>query len=313
MPLAGARRSEPELRQSSKKARRWQAWTDLAPEVALREAVGRRAVLHGMGCAACAAARLFLPASDARAQAAFERLDRAERLRLADMAFDLARRTGASHADLRICGYRSQNFATREGRLDNIQTGISTGFGMRLLIDAAWGFAASEMVDERSVREAIVRASENAVAIRRLGAVPVELEALQPHQDDWAMPMRIDPFEVADSDKIDLLLEVTEAAKAAGASYCSAHFAVVREEKFFASSIGSRINQSRVRVAPGFTVTAVNASTGRFASRSSVAAPPLSPPRQGAGRRRIPIRRRAGPRGSSATRTGRSRCSPPSP
>src|SRR5438552_8021102 len=38
----------------------------------LREAVGRRAVLHGMGCAACAAARLFLPASDARAQAAFE-------------------------------------------------------------------------------------------------------------------------------------------------------------------------------------------------------------------------------------------------
>jgi TldD protein len=238
------------------------------------EALGRRAVLHGMGCAACVAAgRLFLRASDARAQAAFERLDQVERLRLADMALDLARRAGASHADLRICGYRWQDLTAREGRLDNIQIGISTGFGLRVLIDAAWGFAASDIVDEGSIHEAIVRASENAAAIRRLGAVPVELEALQAYRDDWAMPMRVDPFEVPDSDKIDLLLEITEAAQAAGANYCTAHLAVVREQKFFANSIGSRINQKRVRVAPGFTVTAVNTSTGRFAFRSSLAAP----------------------------------------
>jgi len=241
---------------------------------AVSEALGRRAVLHGMGCAAClAAGRLLLPASDARAQAAFERLDQAERLRLADMALDLARGAGASHADLRICGYRSQDLTAREGRLDNIQSGLSTGFGLRMLIDAAWGFAAGEIVDERSIREAVARASENAAAIRRLGAVPVELEALQAHRDDWAMPMRTDPFEISDSEKIDLLLEVTETAKAAGASYCSAHLALVREEKFFANSVGSRINQTRVRVAPGFTVTAVDTSTGRFAFRSSLAAP----------------------------------------
>jgi TldD protein len=238
------------------------------------EALGRRTVLHGMGCAACwAAGRLLLPASDARARAAFARLDQPERLRLADMALDRARRAGASHADLRICAYRWQELTAREGRLDNIQSGISTGFGLRVLVDAAWGFAAGEIVDERSIGEAVASASENAAAIRRLGAVPVALEALQAYRDDWAMPMRIDPLEIPDRDKIDLLLEVTEAAKAAGASYCTAHLAIVREEKFFANSVGSRINQIRVRVAPGFTVTAVNTSTGRFASRSSLAAP----------------------------------------
>ena len=240
----------------------------------VREALGRRAVLHAMGCAACAAAgRLFLPASDARAQAAFERVDEAERLRLADMALDLARRAGASHADLRICRHRWQDLTARDGRLDNIQSGTSTGFGLRLLVDAAWGFAANEIVDESAIRRAIAAASENAAAIRRLGAVPVALETLPAYRDDWAMPLRLDPFEVADGNKIDLLLEVTEAAKAAGANYCTAHLAIAREEKFFANSVGSRISQSRVRVAPGFTVTAVNTSTGRFAFRSSLAAP----------------------------------------
>jgi TldD protein len=236
--------------------------------------VGRREVLHGMGCATCAAAaRLFLPESDARAQAAFERLDEAERLRLADMALGLARQAGASHADLRICAYRWQDLTARDGRLDNIQSGVGAGFGLRVLIDAAWGFAASEMVDENAIRQAVAAASENAAAIRRLGAIPVSIETLQAYRDDWTMPMRVDPFQVSDSDKIDLLLEVTEVAKAAGASYCTAHIALVREEKFFANSVGSRINQSRTRIAPGFIVTAVNTSTGRFAVRSSLAAP----------------------------------------
>ncbi len=240
----------------------------------MSEEIGRRAVLHGMGCAAClATGRLFLPASDACAERAFERLEKSERLRLADMALDLARRAGASHADLRICAHRWQDLTAREGRLDNIQTGVSTGFGMRVLIDGAWGFAANEIVDENAIRAAAASAAENAAAIKRLGAVAVELETLPGHREDWAMPMRIDPFEVPDRDKIDLLIAVTEAARTAGASYCTANLALVREEKFFANSVGSRIHQTRVRIAPGFTATAVNTSTGRFASRSSLAAP----------------------------------------
>jgi TldD protein len=238
--------------------------------------ITRRRFLHSAGCAACTAGLSVAFAarvSDAHAQAAFERLDAAERDRLADLVLDLARRAGASHADLRICRYRWQFLKARDGRLDQSLGGIQAGIGVRVLIDGAWGFAGAEMIDEPSVRSAAALARENAVAMRRLGATPVVLETLQAYRDDWVMPMRRDPFAIPEPEKIDLLLAVTEAARGAGASYSTARLNVVREEKFFASSVGSRINQTRVRVNPSFVVTAVDSSTGRFATRESLAAP----------------------------------------
>jgi len=236
--------------------------------------VSRRRVLHGLGCAACAGAghRLFL-ASPVRAQSSFERIDDAERARLADMALDLARRAGATYSDLRICRYVWQEINTRDGRLENNQTGVSVGFGLRILIDGSWGFAGDDAVDETSVQSAAQAAAENASAMRRLGMTPVLLETLDAVHDDWAMPMGTDPFAVPLSEKIDLLVAINEAARTAGATHSSAYVSFIKEEKFFASSVGSRITQKRVRVAPGFTVTAVNSQSARFASRSSLAAP----------------------------------------
>ena len=58
--------------------------------------------------------------------------------------------------------------------------------------------------------------------------------------------MTADPFLVPTDEKINKLLGINEAALKAGADYATASFAFVREEKFFASSIGSRIEQIRV-------------------------------------------------------------------
>ena len=237
--------------------------------------ITRRRFLHGAGCAACAAAagQLGLSVSDAQAQAAYERLDAAERDRLADMALDLAARAGAGHADLRICRYRWHDLRARDGRLERTQSGMHAGFGVRLLVDGAWGFAGSELVDEPSMRHAVTLAAENAAAMRRLAVTRVTIEPLKAYRETWTMPVGRDPFAVPDAEKIDLLLAVNEAARAAGADYSNAYLSTVREEKFFASSVGSRIEQTRVRVNPGFTVTAVNSATGRFAARSSLSAP----------------------------------------
>lgn len=241
----------------------------------MRHPISRRHFLHHTGCAACAAAAspFLAHVAPAAAQAAYERLDARERLRLADLAMDLARQAGASYADLRITRYRWQELTARDGRLDHIQSGSNVGFDVRFLIDGAWGFAGSPTVDEASVRAAAANAGNNARAMKRLGGAPVVLETLPAAQDEWTMPMRLDPFTVPDNEKIDLLLAVNAAAKASGADFSAAWVNIVREEKFFASSTGTRLTQSRTRIEPGFNVTATNRQTGRFAQRASLAPP----------------------------------------
>lgn len=236
--------------------------------------IGRRAFLHGAGCAACAAAvGWHLPQATAQDLRAFERLDSAERLRLADLAMDLAKRAGASHADLRICRYRWQELNVRDGRLDKNDSGVSLGFGLRVLIGGAWGFAGAMIVDEAQIRRAAESAASNAAAMRRLGAQRVELETLDAHRADWVMPMRRDPLDVPETEKIDHLMAVDAAARKAGASYSSVWCDTVREEKFFANTAGSRINQTRTRIAPGFYITAVDKQTGKFDGVNSLASP----------------------------------------
>ena len=57
---------------------------------------------------------------------------------------------------------------------------------------------------------------------------------------------------------------INAAAQSAGADYCSSNASFEREEKFFASSYGTCLRQSRVRSMPGFNVTVVDKSTGKF-------------------------------------------------
>ena len=85
---------------------------------------------------------------------------------LADVATQLAKKLGASYADIRINRYRSESIFTREQRVLNVSRGQSFGFGVRVLLKGAWGFAASPNVTVDSVR----RVTEQAIAIARANA-----------------------------------------------------------------------------------------------------------------------------------------------
>jgi TldD protein len=235
----------------------------------------RRRFLQHAGCAICAmgADPLLRHGSDAVAAQAYATLDPATRLKLADMAIDLAKRAGASYADVRIGRSEQEFIRARERRLDDLNSTHSVGFGVRVLADGSWGFAGSDLLEEEEVRRSVAWAVENARASRLIQATPVVLESVAAYQDEWRMPMLIDPFTVSTHEKAAKLIAINEAALQAGADYCTSSMTFVREEKLFASSTGSRITQMRVRSYPDFEITAVDKSTGRFASRSTLAAP----------------------------------------
>jgi TldD protein len=235
----------------------------------------RRRFLQHAGCALCAPAaeRLFFRATDAAAAVAYEKLDPAARLKLADMALELALRAGASYADIRIGRTEQEFLRARDRRLDELTSNLAVGFGVRVLLDGSWGFAGSELVEEAELRRVVGLAIENAQAARLIQTVPVTLEDVPAYREDWRTPVRIDPFSIATEVKAAKLLAINEAALAAGANYCTSLMRFVREEKLFASSRGSRIAQVRLRSAPYFEVTAIDRQSGRFASRASLAAP----------------------------------------
>src|SRR5204863_9538317 len=65
---------------------------------------------------------------------------------LADAALSTAKKLGASYADIRINRYRNQNVSTREREVLNVSSAQNFGFGVRVLINGTWGFAASPVM-----------------------------------------------------------------------------------------------------------------------------------------------------------------------
>jgi TldD protein len=205
-----------------------------------------------------------------------EYLDAATSRELAMRALEAARGAGASYADVRISRNRNQAIGTRERQITFVSDADTFGFGVRVIVDGAWGFASSRDVnaDEvvRVARQAAAQARANAVTSTRR----VELAPAEVHPDaTWRSPIRIDPFEVPIEDKVALLLQANEAALAVeGARFVNTNVFFLQQDKTFASTDGSYIDQTLYRTFPRMTVTAVGA--GDFQSRASTEVEPLA-------------------------------------
>jgi len=188
---------------------------------------------------------------------------------LAMRAIDAARQAGATYADVRISRNRQQALGTRERQITFFNDGDTFGFGVRVLANGAWGFAASRDVtaDEvvRVAREAVAQARANAVAMRQ----PVQLApADRVPEGKWTSPVQVDPFTVPIEEKVDLLLRANAAALAVqGARFVNSNMFFLKQEKTFASTDGSYIEQTLFRSYPTMNITAVG--TGDFQNRQS--------------------------------------------
>ena len=190
---------------------------------------------------------------------------------LALRAIDAAKAAGAEYADARISSARSQNIGTRERRVTNIGDNETFGFGVRVLVGGAWGFAASSNLtpDEvvRIARQAVAQAKANQAAM----VSPVVLAPVGPPvpNGEWSSPARIDPFTVAIEDKVAYLIEANAAALAAGARFVNSNMFFLKDEKTFASTVGTVTQQTIFRAQPGMSITMVSPDNRDFQTRQS--------------------------------------------
>ncbi len=196
---------------------------------------------------------------------------------LALRALDAARSAGAQYADVRISAGRTQNIFTRERRVAGINDRETFGFGVRALVDGAWGFAASSDVTVEEVTRVARQAVEQARANRAALVKPVTLAPTEPVPNGvWRAPARIDPFEVDLKDKAELLLAANEAALSVkGARFVNSSMFFLKDEKTYANTEGSLITQTIFRAQPSMNITAVSSDMADFQSRQSTDIQPM--------------------------------------
>jgi TldD protein len=173
-------------------------------------------------------------------------------------ALNTAQTLGASYADIRIVHRRMESITVKNGVVEALEQDESYGFGVRVIADGAWGFAASSNVAFQEIDQVVAQA----IAIARASAMfqnqPVVLAPVEPVQDRYTTPVEQDPFRVSLDKKINYLLRAdAEACAVRGASIVEGSLHAWRENKVFASTEGSYIEQEITKSGLGLQAMAV--------------------------------------------------------
>ncbi|WP_185750250.1 TldD/PmbA family protein [Stenotrophomonas sp. 278] len=226
--------------------------------------------LSGMGLAG-----LILPhARLIAAEQLLEPGDVGRRKVLAEAALAAAKRAGASYCDVRIGRYLNQAVITREAQVQNVTNRESSGIGIRVIVNGAWGFAATREQTPAAVLAAVNQAAAIARANATLQTRPVQLAPVKGVGEvSWKTPIRKNAMAVPVQEKVDLLLSLNAAALNAGANFINSTLFLVNEQKYFASSDGSFIDQDVHRIWLPFTATAIDKASGKFRTRAGLSSP----------------------------------------
>jgi TldD protein len=178
---------------------------------------------------------------------------------LTSRALDTATALGATYADVRVVRQLEEAITIKSGRLEGVAGGESEGFGVRVLVDGAWGFAASHSLStaeaDRVAAEAVRIARASATAIRR----PVVLDDRPPATGRYETPVEEDPFAVPLEQKLSDLLAADEALRRVdGIAWTESMYAAQRDEKTFAASDGSYTEQVITNLGAGLEANVID-------------------------------------------------------
>ena len=177
---------------------------------------------------------------------------------LTNRALDTATALGASYADVRVIRRIEESINIKSTRVEGVQSGETEGFGVRVLVDGAWGFAASHHLStgeaDRVAADAVRIAKASATALRH----PVVLDGRPPAHGRFETPVEEDPFEVPLDRKVaDLLAADRAMNEVKGIAFTESLYSAQREWKTFAASDGSFTEQVITHIGAGLEANAI--------------------------------------------------------
>jgi TldD protein len=183
------------------------------------------------------------------------------------------------YGDIRFQKKAVESIKVKNRNVETISKTEDQGFGIRVIVDGAWGFAASSIVSEAEMK----RVANKAIQVARASATTkkenVTLSEMEPYKDKYSSLYQIDPLNIPLDRKIELLLNATEILlKSDKIKVAEGSMDFFRTDKTFASTEGAFIEQMIVESGAGIIATAVdgaevqrrsypNSHRGDFATR----------------------------------------------
>src|ERR1700726_1270270 len=99
---------------------------------------------------------------------------------IANRALNVARQLGASYVDVRVMERTTEGIAVKNGRVEGVSSRMSSGFNVRVIVNGAWGFAASARMDYTEAERIAHQAVQIARASALVAGEPVRLSSLAP-------------------------------------------------------------------------------------------------------------------------------------
>jgi len=165
---------------------------------------------------------------------------------------------GASYADVRVVETRHQALLVRNGLVDGVSWSEDVGFGVRVVAEGAWGFAASCRMEPQEAERVVHLAVDIARASALAKQEDVDLGEPVVQHGTYRTPVQVDPFAVPVEAKLELLLRADhEMRRVRGVTTTEAELVFLRQRKTFASTEGSYLTQEIVESGCGIASTAV--------------------------------------------------------
>ena len=178
-----------------------------------------------------------------------------------DRALDGATAAGASYADVRVEQSERQMVSVKNGRPNGIGDSETRGFGVRVLVDGAWGFASSSRLEGPEIDRVARLAVEVARASGRARREAVYLGPPIRSVGTYHTAVQQDPFAVSLDDKLAVLLSAdAEMRTVQGVSVTEASFECLRIRKLLATSEGTFVEQVLVETGGGMEALALGES-----------------------------------------------------
>ncbi|HEX6481352.1 MAG TPA: TldD/PmbA family protein, partial [Ktedonobacteraceae bacterium] len=188
---------------------------------------------------------------------------------LANRALNIAQQLGASYVDVRVMERTTEGIVVKNGNVEGVASGTSSGFNVRVIVDGAWGFASSARMDDVEAERVAKQAMQIAHASALVAGEPVRLSPLAPQHGFYRTPMQKDPFTVPLNQKVQLLLNADAAMRSVkGVALTSGTMEYSRERKLFVSSEGSEVEQELFDIGAAIDASAVDPTSSEIQTRS---------------------------------------------